>query len=79
MEVFVIANLQGTLPQSSYVISPYLLMSSFFLHYRDSFIYAASIESDAVDVAVKILGDVVLRPRLTPIEVHSLIERLITQ
>jgi len=38
---------------------------------RDSFIYAASIESNALDVAVKILGDVVLRPRLTPTEIEE--------
>lgn len=38
---------------------------------RDSFIYAVSIESNALDVAVKILGDVVLRPKFTHQEIEG--------
>ena len=40
-----------------------------FLQRRDSFIYAVSIERNALNAAVQILGDVVLRPKLTDKEV----------
>ena len=40
--------------------------------FRDTFIYAASIESHGLDTAVKILGDVVLRPTLNANEVIRL-------
>ena len=36
---------------------------------RDTFIYAASIETSALDTAIKVLGEVILRPQLTPQEV----------
>jgi predicted Zn-dependent peptidase len=36
---------------------------------RDTFIYAASIETSALDTAIKVLGEVILRPKLTPQEV----------
>ena len=38
---------------------------------RDTFIYAASIENHGLDTAVKILGDVVLRPNITPEEIED--------
>jgi len=38
---------------------------------RDSFIYAVSIERNALNAAVQILGDVVLRPKLTDKEIED--------
>jgi predicted Zn-dependent peptidase len=42
-----------------------------YTSHRDTFIYAASVEAHALDTTVKILGDVVLRPRLAPNEVKK--------
>ncbi|XP_046644649.1 mitochondrial-processing peptidase subunit alpha-like [Daphnia pulicaria] len=38
---------------------------------RDTFIYAASIETSALDTAIKVLGEVILRPKLTPQEIDD--------
>ena len=40
-----------------------------FLIFRDTFIYAASVENTGLDKAIEILGDVTLRPQLSENEV----------
>ena len=57
--------------QSSRYILHHIWFALFTISYfaRDTFIYAASIETSALDTAIKVLGEVVLRPKLTPQEV----------
>ena len=41
----------------------------FYCCFRDTFIYAASAESQGLDAVVKVLGEVVLRPQISLQEV----------
>ena len=65
MGVYVTANRLGILVIPC---APNFLLHMLFSN-RDTFIYAASVESRAVDSAIKILGDVILRPKLNVDEV----------
>lgn len=40
---------------------------------RDTFVYAASAERHGLDTVVQILGDIVLRPRITQEEVKKIV------
>lgn len=70
MVAFVIVNPQGK--QTSQPNKQMFLLTLNMFVNRDTFIYAASIETSALDTAIKVLGEVVLRPRLSPEEVVTI-------
>lgn len=65
---FVTASPQGMNPM---FLQGMEIIGNLYSVFRDTFIYAASVETSAVDVAIKVLGEVVLRPKLTSQEVYD--------
>ena len=60
---FVIVSQPGNLKKNNFPIN--LQLINYENLFRDTFLYAASVDSRGLDATVEILGDVVLRPQIT--------------